>query len=404
LKQPTPFQLKLLWAAITALSCLAIGGTIALVGSLVVQGISFLQPVLIPVAVAAIFAFLLDPVVKFAMRFGLSRLVGIIVVYFAFAAFFIGLLIYIIPPAYRQGAMLARDFPGYVQKTQTLATNTLENVHRISQLHFLRGEGENNTASEQFSLIVGNAIKDSVAWLQQKLPDFAVQAGKFLRQSLGGFLGVFGLLLSLILVPIFLFFFLKDSPEIAENWSRYLPLRASPLKNEIVSLVTEVNSYLISFFRGQLIVSLIDGFVIALALFIMGLDFAILIGVMVGILGLIPYLGMMIVYIPAVIIAAAQFGDWTHPLIVTAIFILANNLDGIFIAPKIVGKSVGLHPLTVILSVLAWSLILGGLLGALLAVPLTATIKVLLKRYFWDKPGGALLASNQAPPPPAGEI
>jgi predicted PurR-regulated permease PerM len=356
------------------------------------------------VAVAAIFAFLLDPVVKFAMRFGLSRLVGIIVVYFAFAAFFIGLLVYIIPPAYRQGAMLARDFPGYVQKTQTLATNTLENVHRISQLHFLRGEGENNTASEQFSLIVGNAIKDSVAWLQQKLPDFAVQAGKFLRQSLGGFLGVFGLLLSLILVPIFLFFFLKDSPEIAENWSRYLPLRASPLKNEIVSLVTEVNSYLISFFRGQLIVSLIDGFVIALALFIMGLDFAILIGVMVGILGLIPYLGMMIVYIPAVIIAAAQFGDWTHPLIVTAIFILANNLDGIFIAPKIVGKSVGLHPLTVILSVLAWSLILGGLLGALLAVPLTATIKVLLKRYFWDKPGGALLASNQAPPPPAGEI
>jgi predicted PurR-regulated permease PerM len=104
---------------------------------------------------------------------------------------------------------------------------------------------------------------------------------------------------------------------------------------------------------------------------------------------------MMICYIPAVIIAAAQFGDWTHPLIVTAIFILANNIDGMFIAPKIVGESVGLHPLTVIVSVLAWSLILGGLLGALLAVPLTATIKVLLKRYFWDRPPSSPLETQQ---------
>jgi predicted PurR-regulated permease PerM len=217
---------------------------------------------------------------------------------------------------------------------------------------------------------------------------------------LGGFLGVFGLLLSLVLVPIVLFFFLKDSAEIAENWSRYLPLRASPLKSEIVSLVGEINSYLISFFRGQLLVSLIDGVLIAVALLVMGLDFAILIGVMVGLLGIIPYLGMMICYIPAVIIAAAQYGDWMHPLIVTAIFILANNLEGIFIAPKIVGESVGLHPLTVIVSVLAWSLILGGLLGALLAVPLTATIKVLLKRYFWDRPPAASLPLSASGPPP----
>jgi predicted PurR-regulated permease PerM len=136
-------------------------------------------------------------------------------------------------------------------------------------------------------------------------------------------------------------------------------------------------------------VSLIDGVMIAVALLFLGLDFAILIGIMVGVLGLIPYLGMMICYIPAVIIAAAQFGDWFHPALVTLIFILANNIDGIFIAPKIVGESVGLHPLTVIISVLAWSLILGGLLGAILAVPLTATIKVLLKRYFWDRPASA---------------
>ena len=131
---------------------------------------------------------------------------------------------------------------------------------------------------------------------------------------------------------------------------------------------------------------MIDGVMIATALLVMGLDFAVLFGLMVGVLGLIPYLGMMITWIPAVIVAGAQYQDWAHPFWVTVIFIVANNIDGMVIAPKIVGDSVGLHPLTVILSVLAWSLILGGLLGALLAVPLTATLKVLLKRYFWDKP------------------
>lgn len=383
---PTPFQTKSLWAAITSLSFLAIGASILLIGSLVVGAISFLQPVLTPIAVAAILAFLLEPVVKFSMRLGLSRLVSIVLVYLAFTAFFVGLLVYIIPPAYRQGTMLVQNFPVYMQKTQALTTRTFENLHRLSSLDFLQSKSAEQPTNEQLSALVSQSIKDAGTWVQQKIPDLAVESGRFLQRSLGGFLGVFGLLLSMILVPIFLFFFLKDSASIAENWSRYLPLRASPLKNEIVSLVGEINSYLISFFRGQLIVSLIDGFLISVALLVLGLDFAILIGLMVGVLGLIPYLGMMICYIPAVIIAAAQFGDWTHPLIVTAIFLLANNIDGIFIAPKIVGESVGLHPLTVIVSVLAWSLILGGLLGALLAVPLTATIKVLLKRYFWDRP------------------
>jgi predicted PurR-regulated permease PerM len=386
-----------LWAAITALSCLAIGAVVFLVGSLIVMGISFLQPVLIPVAVAAILAFLLEPVVRFFIRLRLSRLLSIVIVYIAVSGVLVGLLVYILPPAYRQGTTLVKNFPQYLQKTEALSVQTINSLQRFAEIEFFRQDREIQTPGDQVSVMFSNAIKDAGNWIQQKIPDLAVESGKFLQRSVGGFLGVFGLLLSMILVPIFLFFFLKDSPSIADNWSRYLPLRASPLKNEIVSLVVEINSYLISFFRGQLIVSLIDGAMIAVALLAMGLDFAILIGLMVGVLGLIPYLGMMICYVPAVIIAAAQFGDWTHPLMVTGIFVLANNIDGIFIAPKIVGESVGLQPLTVILSVLAWSLILGGLLGALLAVPLTATIKVLLKRYFWDRPAEAYAATLLTP-------
>jgi predicted PurR-regulated permease PerM len=85
------------------------------------------------------------------------------------------------------------------------------------------------------------------------------------------------------------------------------------------------------------------------------------------------------------LIAAFQFGDWTHPLLVTATFIVIQNLEGMFYAPRIVGKSVGLHPMTVIVSIFVWGLLIGGLLGPLLAVPLTATVKVLLARYVWGR-------------------
>ncbi|MFZ9920167.1 MAG: AI-2E family transporter [Terrimicrobiaceae bacterium] len=388
----------------TTLSFLAIAAAVALVGTLVVGGISFLQPVLIPVVVAAILAFLLEPVVKFFMRLRLTRLASIAAVYVIIVCLFVGLIVYIAPPAYRQGQEFMNNFPAYMMKTESLATSTLNSLQKLAEFDPFDAHQEPQTAGDQITVLVRTAIKDAGVWVQQKLPDLAVESGRFLQRSLGGFLGVFGFLLSLILVPIFLFFFLRDSPAIAENWSRYLPLRASPLKNEIVSLVGEINSYLISFFRGQLLVSLIDGVMIAVALLFLGLDFAILIGLMVGVLGLIPYLGMMICYIPAVIIAAAQFGDWLHPALVTLIFLLANNIDGIFIAPKIVGESVGLHPLTVIISVLAWSLILGGLLGAILAVPLTATMKVLLKRYFWDRPASVDSHSGDAGQPTGSRV
>ncbi|MCK9588611.1 MAG: AI-2E family transporter [Terrimicrobiaceae bacterium] len=383
---PTPFQKKLLWAALTAVSAYVIGFILFRVGGILVQVISFLQPVLIPVAISAILAFLLDPVVRWLMRFKISRILSIVIVYLAVTAVFAGILIWILPAAYRQGNAFLKGFPSYSQKAQKFALSTMDRLHTLSENPLFKSPDDPTQSKDQFTAFASKSISEAGTWLQQKVPDLALESGKFLQRSLGGFLGGVWIFLSMILVPIFLFFFLKESPAIANNWSQYLPMRASPLKSEIVSLVGEINSYLVSFFRGQLIVSMIDGVLIATALLVMGLDFAILIGLMVGVLGLIPYLGMMITWIPAVIIAGTQFQDWAHPIWVTVIFIVANNIDGMVIAPKIVGDSVGLHPLTVILSVLAWSLILGGLLGALLAVPLTATLKVLLKRYFWDKP------------------
>ena len=149
-------------------------------------------------------------------------------------------------------------------------------------------------------------------------------------------------------------------------------------------MILEINGYLVAFFRGQLIVSTIDGLLIGGSLYLfLRLDFAFFITLLVTVLTFIPYLGIILCYIPAILIAVVQYGDWWHPFCVVLIMFTVQTLESTIISPKIVGDSVGLHPMTVILSVFGWSL----LLGAILAVPLTATLKVLMRRYIWE--GGA---------------
>src|SRR2546421_333065 len=219
--------------------------------------------------------------------------------------------------------------------------------------------------------------------LERYLPTLTEKIWNIVKQSIGGFLGITGFLLSLIMVPIYLFFLLKERPRIEKRWKDYLPLRASPLKDEIAAALSEINRYVIAYFRGQLLVCLVDGTLIGAGLSLLGLNFAPLIGLLVVILTMIPYIGIIICWVPAVLIAAFQWGDWWHPFWVTIIFVAIQNLEGMFYAPRIVGKSVGLHPMTVIVSIFVWGLLIGGLLGPILAVPLTATLKVLLTRYVW---------------------
>ena len=222
--------------------------------------------------------------------------------------------------------------------------------------------------------------------MQQQLPELPLKAWRFITGGVQGFLGAAGFLLGLVLVPIYLYYFLINAESISKRWGNYLPLRASPFKDEVVACLTEINSYLIAFFRGQVLVTMIDGTLIGVSLLVLGVNFALLIGLMVAVLQLVPYLGIALCWIPAVLIAYAQPSGGLHlALWVSAVFFAVLQLEGFYISPKIVGKSVGLHPMTIIVSMFAWSLLIGGLLGALLAVPMTATLKVLLRRYVWQK-------------------
>jgi predicted PurR-regulated permease PerM len=382
---PSRFQWKTWWAALTVVALGIIVVAIAKVGGAFLYALGYLKPVVVPLAVAGILAYLLDPVVTWLANRRVPRVWAVVGVFVTALLLLASIVLWVAPTIHQQSVNFGRNLPAYSQGVQKLVQSTIDRAKRLAELPIFQPKEPGAEQADPFNAALNEGVTKGISWLQDESMSLVSNAGPLVQKGIGGALGALGFLLSLVLVPIFLFFFLNEGPQIAATWSNYLPLRASPLKNELVSLISEINNYLISFFRGQLLVSLIDGALIAVCLLILRLDFAVLIGLLVGVLGLIPYAGTLICWIPAVLIATAQFGDWGHPLLVTIIFIGVNQIDGLFIAPKIVGESVGLHPLTVIISVLAWSIVLGGLLGALLAVPLTATLKVLLKRYFWDR-------------------
>lgn len=423
------------------MTALSITVTVAIVVGVIFLGtqiISFLQPILIPFAVAGVLAYLLEPLVNRLVRWRIKRHRAVLLVFSVATLLFVGVLLLIVPVLVRQGAEFAKEVPGYVDKArgQTSAWVNewhakLKKEHNIEILEYLgaspKKEETPSTAApaatppasappvtppattapqslpspsthpETSSITDDNFDFNTLFtgdWIKEAVTNIAPTTWGVVRRSLGGFMGVFGFLLSLIIVPLYLYYFLTESATIASRWSDYVPLRASQFKDEVVGTITEINSYLIAFFRGQLVVSLINGIATGLGLVLVGLKFGWLIGLSLCVLGMIPYLGIIVCMIPAVIIASVQGGSWlipgawpgwAFPVIVLAIFLLVQQIDGLFITPKIVGESVGLHPMTVIMSVFLWSLVMGGLLGAILAVPMTASIKVLFQRYIWNK-------------------
>jgi predicted PurR-regulated permease PerM len=187
-----------------------------------------------------------------------------------------------------------------------------------------------------------------------------------------------------IMVPVFLFYFLLESASIAKNSHTVLPIRRSAFREEVVGTLQEINNYIISFVRGQMLVSVIDGVILAITVKIMGLPYAVTIAAAAALLGVIPYLGMISTWIPAVLIAWFTWHDVSHIVIVSVIFGCVSQFDGWVLQPRILGSRVKMHDLTIMFSVLFWSYVIGGVVGALLAVPLTASIKVLFTRYVWS--------------------
>ncbi|HUS36608.1 MAG TPA: AI-2E family transporter [Verrucomicrobiae bacterium] len=366
--QPTPAQARVIWLGLTVL---ALAMFLAFVASLTF-GLAWvaqkLSSILLPLAVAGIFAYLLDPIVDGLERFKVPRVRGILLV------FFLGVMIVLIA--------MSTIIPRLIVEIQAFGSQVPELSDQVQKKveTWLTNSTWGEKARQAWEGDIGANVKE---WAGKVAPAIS---GWALAQ-LSKVASWFGLLVGFAMVPVFLFYFLLEKRGIESHWTNYLPLHESRAKEEAVFILKSINEYLILFFRGQVLVALADGILLTIGFFSMGLNFALLLGMTAGLLSIVPFLGVAISIIPAVILAAVQFGDWLHPLLVVGLFALVQFLEGFVISPKIMGDRVGLHPLTIIIAVMVGTTLLGGITGGILAIPLTAALRVLMFRYIWRRSG-----------------
>jgi predicted PurR-regulated permease PerM len=183
------------------------------------------------------------------------------------------------------------------------------------------------------------------------------------------------IILQLLLVPVVTFYLLRDWNKLVLNLRKILPRTIEPTA---VMLIKKYNSVLRAFIRGQLLVIILLGFIYTVGLWLIGLQFAVLIGIVAGLLNIVPYLGFTIGLISALIAGYYQFGNINDLLYVLLVFGIGQSIESMVLTPLLVGDSIGLHPVAVIFAVLTGGYFFG-LVGALFALPIAAAIMVLIR-------------------------
>lgn len=315
-----------------------------------------LSPVLTPFAVAALLAWLGDPLVDRLEAKGRSRNLSVIIVFTLMALALALVLVVLVPVIESQVSTLVDSIPAYRNWFIDVAIPWVEGRTGM-QL----------------------AIWLNLDYVVSKLSGHWESAGGIVAAVLGYLsrsgAALMGLFASMVLIPVITFFFLRD-------WDLMVERVASMVPRDHIDVVSrlarESSDVLGGFFKGQFLVMIILGVMYGLGLWVVGLDLGILIGLIAGLLTFVPYLGPTSGVVLGVLAALMQYGDWKHIAGVLAVFGIGQVIESYWLTPKLVGDRIGLHPVAVIFAVLAGGTLFG-FLGMLLALPMAAVVNVLLR-------------------------
>ncbi len=314
-----------------------------------------LAPVLTPFLAGAILAYLGDPLADRLENLRLSRTLAVVIVFAAMLVSGLLLLLIIIPLLQNQLVALAGRLPSAIDWLQQHLLPYLSKSFGISP----------------DSVDLG-AIKTALAHNWRDV-------GNILGYLLGkvGHSGMIVLawLTYILLVPVVTFYLLRDWDILVARVRALLPRR---YEAAVVALARECDSVLAQFLRGQLLVMLALGTIYSVGLWITGLEFSLLVGMLAGLVSFVPYLGAIVGISAAGVLAFMQFHDFVHLIYVGVVFGIGQTLEGTVLSPNLVGERIGLHPVAVIFAVLAGGRLFG-FFGVLLALPAAAVITVLLR-------------------------
>jgi predicted PurR-regulated permease PerM len=312
--------------------------------------------VLMPFVAAIILAYLLDPVVDRLERMGLSRLFGTLLVMLLVTLVFVLVLLAAVPVLVNQLSAFIEKGPGYIARLQVLI-------------------------AEQWGPLIARLggperLKEVQTALSGGMGDAAKWAGGVLTSIISGGSTVVGLISLLVLTPVIAFYLLLDWDHMVAKVDGWLPRPQAPV---IRQLARQMDQTVAGFLRGQALLCLILGAFYAVALSVIGLNFGFLIGIVAGIISFVPFVGSITGFLIGGGVAIAQFWpEYWWILAVLGVFALGQFIEGNILQPKLLGDAVGLHPVWLMFSLLAFGSLFG-FVGVLLAVPVAAAIGVLVR-------------------------
>lgn len=319
--------------------------------------IYLLSPILTPFLLAALIAYLGDPLADRLEALKVPRALAVTIVFTSFFVAMALVILVLIPTLDKQVGILISKMPDYITWAKTSLAPKLEEYLSIDANIF---------NLEKFQEALKENLGSATNFFQSVLSGLAKPANMLVT---------FGTYL--FLIPVVAFYLLRDWDIMIEKINVLIPRSAHSI---VKDLARRSDAVLGGFLRGQMMVMLALGIIYAVGLSVLGLDLAIVIGLFAGLVSFVPYLGLILGIAIAGIMAIIQFQDWMHPLGVVIIFIVAQMIEGMFLTPKFVGDRTGLHPVAVLFSVLAGGQLFG-FMGVLLALPVAALINVFLE-YF----------------------
>lgn len=312
----------------------------------------FFSGLLAPLLVAIVLAYLLEwPTVRLE-RIGLSRTWATSLVLILFVGILLLLAFVVLPVAWQQGIYLIRDMPGMLNKLSDFAATLPRRYPALMDAGIIDAMAEN---MRNRMLTVGDSV---------------------VKYSLASLVGLLTLAVYLVLVPLMVFFLLKDKEQMLNAVRRVLP-RNRGLAGQVWK---EMNQQITNYIRGKVLEMIVVSVATWIGFILFGLNYSLLLAVLVGFSVLIPYIGAFVVTIPVVGVALFQFGAGTEFWSLFAVYLIIQGLDGNLLVPVLFSEAVNLHPLVIILSVVIFGG-LWGFWGVFFAIPLATLIKAVVHAW-----------------------
>ncbi|MEN8723995.1 MAG: AI-2E family transporter [Lentimonas sp.] len=362
----SPAQKRIIAAGGTALAAVFLIATCFYLFVLLRHFVSTFTDVLLPLAIAAILATLLRPVIIFCeAKTRLNRIGGIILLYGLVLLVLGATAVFFLPSALTQAGEFLQALPELCSKLLDYLKGVAPGIWEW--LYSKLGESP-DAYIEKLMSENSDVIKNTLTRLQSS-------AGSMM--SFMG--GIFGKIAAYSIIPVYLFFILNGDRDIWEDIQKQLNFLPNDRRDDLIFLGRQFSDILVAFFRGQIIIGVLLGVVLSIGFGIAGLKLGIVIGLFLGLLNIIPYLGTMLGIVIVLPLAYFQDGGGSTLIIACAIvFAIGQLLTDYVFTPRVMGDKTGMGPMLIIFSVFFWGTALGGLLGMILAIPLTAFFLV-----FW---------------------